>query len=255
MWSAERYLRFERERARPFDDLVRAIPLDDPRRVVDLGCGPGALTATLVARWRRAFVVGLDTSLEMLTHAVRRAIRSRLAFACADVRWWTPPQPVDVVLSNACFHWIPDHRSLLAHLVGWLTADGVLAFQVPDNFDQPSHRITRDVLAGPPWSGLLPRRLQAAVERPEWYLRELVGHGLEVDVWTTTYLHVLAGPDPVLRWLEGTTLRPALGRLSADHRTRLLDQLRSLLADAYPPESFGTLFPFRRAFVVARRVP
>ena len=213
MWSAERYLRFERERARPFDDLVRAIPHDDPHRVVDLGCGPGALTATLVARWRRALVVGLDTSLEMLFHAV------------------------------------------LAHLVGWLATDGVLAFQVPDNFDQPSHRIARDVLAAPPWSTLLPRRLQAAVERPEWYLRELVGHGLEVDVWTTTYQHVLAGPDPVLRWLEGTTLRPALGRLGPGDRTRLLDQLRPLLAEAYPPESLGTLFPFRRAFVVARRVP
>lgn len=253
MWDADRYLRFERERARPFHDLLREVEHPRPKRVVDLGCGPGGLTASLAVRWNHAFVVGVDSSVAMLARARRRAVAGRLSFVLADLARWRPGGSVDVVVSNSCFHWIPDHHRLLAELVGWLSSNGVLAFQVPDNFDAPSHRIARDTLHEEPWATLLPSRRPAAVESPEWYVRELSGHGLEVDAWTTTYLHVLAGADPVLRWLEGTTLRPALDRLAPAHRDELLETLRPRLAEAYPVEDFGTLFPFRRSFVIARR--
>lgn len=253
MWDPQRYLEFEAERARPFRDLVRALPPLSPRWVVDVGCGPGSRTASLAARWPEATIVGLDPSLPMLARARRNRVPGQVLFAGADVRAWQPALEVDLILSNACFHWIADHRTLLQRLVAALRANGVLAFQVPDTAAQPSHRIVRELLATPPFSGQVPRWPQPGVERPEWYLAELAGLGLQAEAWTTVYHHVLAGTDPVLRWLEGTTLRPVLAQLSELQGERLRDALRPRLEAAYPRRSFGTVFSFQRLFVVARR--
>jgi trans-aconitate 2-methyltransferase len=141
MWDAEQYLRFETERARPFFDLVAAIEHPHPRIVADLGCGPGGLTATLLARWPDAVIWGIDESDEMIDHARRRAVIDRLRFEPADVSRWQAPGPLDVIVSNACFQWIPDHVALFDHLLPQLAESGWLAFQVPNNFDEPSHEV------------------------------------------------------------------------------------------------------------------
>lgn len=252
MWNAEQYLRFETERARPFFDLVAAIEHPHPRMVADLGCGPGGLTATLLARWPDAVIWGIDESDEMIDHARRRAVIDRLRFERADVSRWQPPGPLDVILSNACFQWIPDHDTLFDHLVPQLAEGGWLAFQVPNNFEAPSHEAVRDVMADEEWADRLRDVVQAAVQRPEWYVERLSGRGLTVSAWEVIYYHVLHGDAPVLDWLLGTTLRPLLEHLDGNQQARFLDELSARLAAAYPALSIGTVFPFRRMFVVAK---
>jgi trans-aconitate 2-methyltransferase len=253
MWSPERYLRYESERARPFFELVAAIDHPGPRRVADLGCGPGGLTATLLSRWPGAVIWGVDTSEEMVAHAGRRAVVDRLRFVRADVGLWSPPEPVDVMISNACFHWVPDHRRLFDHLLPHLEAGGVLAFQVPNNFEEPSHRTVWQVAEAGPWSERLRDVHRGAVETPRWYIAELSERGLSVNAWESTYYHVLTGEHPVVEWLEGTTLRPILAALEEGERDAFLESCSKRLAEAYPPRPFGTVFPFRRIFVVAKR--
>lgn len=253
MWDAEQYLRFEAERARPFFDLVAAIEHPHPRMVADLGCGPGGLTATLLARWPDATIWGVDESDEMIEHARRRAVIDRLRFAQADVSRWQAPGPLDVILSNACFQWVPDHHALLDHLVPQLADGGWLAFQVPNNFEAPSHEAVRDVMAADEWADRLREVTQASVQRPEWYLRWLSDTGLSVNSWEVIYYHLLKGETPVLDWLLGTTLRPMLALLDGAQQARFLDALSSRLAEAYPTGPVGTVFPFRRLFVVARK--
>lgn len=251
MWDAEQYLRFETERARPFFDLVAAVEHLHPRTVADLGCGPGGLTATLLARWPDAVIWGIDESDEMIDHARRRAVIDRLRFERADASRWQAPGPLDVIISNACFQWIPDHVALLDHLVPQLAEGGWLAFQVPNNFDEPSHEAVRDVMANEDWADLLRDVVRAAVERPEWYVERLSERGLTVSTWEVIYYHVLQGDTPVLDWLQGTTLRPVLALLDGRQQAQFLDELSGRLAAAYPAHSIGTVFPFRRMFVVA----
>jgi trans-aconitate 2-methyltransferase len=253
MWDPDSYQRFQRERSRPFSDLVAAVDHPGPRTVADLGCGSGALTTTLLQRWPAATIWAVDSSPEMIDRARSRPAAARLRFILADVEAWRPPAPVDVIISNACLHWIGDHGPLMKRLAGELSPGGVLAFQVPANFSEPSHAIVREVARHPRWRDRLARQPTAAVEEPAWYLRRLTAAGLHTTVWVTTYLHVLEGDDPVLDWLEGTTLRPILAALDGADRSDFLAACAALLAEAYPRTDVGTIFPFRRIFVVARR--
>ncbi len=261
MWDPALYRQFGAERSRPFYELVGRIGAADPGFVADLGCGPGELTAELARRWPAAEVLGVDSSAEMIAaaDAVLADLRSgpavpRLRFERADVTRWQPAGPVDVIVSNAMFQWIDGHESLLPGLVSQLAAGGWLAFQVPGNFDQPTHRLLRELAGAARWRPLLSGvafNRQAA--DPARYLDLLARAGCTVDAWETTYLHVLTGPDPVLRWYQGTGLRPVIAALDASQASEFMAEYGALLRQKYPQAPYGTVLPFRRVFVVARR--
>ncbi|HEY2271808.1 MAG TPA: trans-aconitate 2-methyltransferase [Jatrophihabitantaceae bacterium] len=250
-WDPDQYGRFATERARPFLDLIARIEAVLPRSVVDLGCGTGELTALLAARWPDATVEGIDSSPEMIEAAQRRA--SPVRFSLGDVTSWAGD--ADVIVSNAALQWVPSHRELLSRWAGSLPAEGWLAFQVPGNFDEPAHALMRSLASSPRWASQLAGVLRHhdAVGSPESYATLLLEAGLRVDVWETTYLHVLSGPDPVLQWLRGTGLRPVLAALSDEDGAAFSAELAVELRTAYPAAEHGTLFPFRRVFAVASR--
>ncbi len=150
-WDPEQYLLFSEERGLPFRHLLAALDHLAPASIVDLGCGSGALTTTLIERWPAAAITGIDASTKMIAHAKRRQIPGRLTFEIADATTWRSPRPVDLLLSNACFQWIDDHRTLFDHLLPQLAAGGTLAFQMPANHDAPSHSILRDLCSSPRW--------------------------------------------------------------------------------------------------------
>jgi trans-aconitate 2-methyltransferase len=253
-WDPAQYVRYADERSRPFADLVARVRVERPAYVVDAGCGPGTLTQTLAQRWPAARVIGFDSSAEMIASAAEHAEPGRVEFALGDVVDWKPERPVDVVVSNAVLQWVPNHLPLIATMAGWLAPGGALAFQVPDNFADPSHTVVRELRASPRWRELLAEDAdrRAAVERPETYLAAMSDVGLQADVWQTIYLHVLDGDDPVLEWIKGTALRPVLTILDSDptQREEFLDECAARLRAAYPPGSGGTVFPFRRTFAV-----
>jgi trans-aconitate 2-methyltransferase len=246
------YLQFADERARPFADLVGQVRADEPARVVDLGCGPGQLTASLADRWPEATVLGIDSSSEMIERA-RGYAGSRLSFVVQDLRSWRPARPVDVILSNATLQWVPNHRGLLPRLVEALTPGGWLAFQVPGNFTEPSHVLLDRLADDPQFAEFTADRERPAGFDPAAYADDLHQLGCEVNAWETTYLHVLTGPDPVFRWICSTGARPVLQALPEEVREVFVAEYKAALARAYPPRSYGTLLPFRRVFVVARR--
>ena len=228
-WEPGTYLHFNDFRERPFFDLTARIGAAAPARVVDLGCGPGNLTATLARRWPAAHVVGLDSSTEMIaaareTHGSHGPGGPGLHFAVADIADWVPgvdpfgtaPDRTasdrtapDVVVSNAALQWVPGHRALLT---GWLAAlhpGAWLGVQVPGNFTAPSHVIMRELAAGARWckqlDGVL--RHDDAVGEPAEYHELFLAAGARVEVWETTYLHLLPGSDPVLDWVRGLPRR------------------------------------------------
>lgn len=253
-WDPQQYGQFAGERARPFLDLVNRIAASSPRRVVDLGCGSGELTALLAARWPAAIVEGIDSSAEMIACA---SAHERVSLRVADVTSWMPPSDADVLVSNATLQWVPTHRALLASWAAALPADGWLAFQVPGNFDSPSHLLMRSLAESPRWAPSLAGVLRHddIVGTPAEYAEILLTAGLTVDAWETTYLHVLPGPDPVLEWVRGTALRPVLAALPADRYALFEEEFGAELRRAYPATQHGTMFAFRRIFAVAHRRP
>jgi trans-aconitate 2-methyltransferase len=244
-----------------------------PRRVVDLGCGPGNLTALLPERWPAAVVEGVDSSPEMLERA--RADVPGVQFAVGDLRTWTMPADCDVVLSNAALQWVPDHLELLRSWADALPTGGWLAVQVPGNFEAPSHRLMRSLATSPRWAPLVGDVLRHdVVATPAQYAATLLDAGLRVGVWETTYLHLLQGEDPVLEWVRGTGLRPIVSALAAafphaptsfrpeiwsergesGHSAAEFErEYAELLREAYPRTAHGTLFGFRRIFAVAHK--
>ncbi len=251
-WDPERYLQFADERSRPFEDLLARVP-GEPRSVVDLGCGPGHLSAVLLRRWPAASLTGVDASAEMVQRARTEAADPRVRYRQADLRHWRPDGPLDLVLSAATLQWVPRHLELLPRLAGWVADGGSLAFTVPGNQGAPSHRLLRELAGRAPYAAHTAGVEYPAAHDPAAYLDALAGPGWELDAWETTYLHVLAGPDPVLRWISGTGARPVLQALPEQLRDRFTADYGAALRDAYPAAAYGTVLPFRRVFVVATR--
>jgi len=250
-WDPERYLAYADERARPFVDLVARIDAAAPRRVVDLGCGPGTLTRLLADRWPGADVHGLDTSPEMIARA-ERELGGRLRFDVADLREWRADDPVQVLVSNATLQWVPGHLEMLAQLVGQVAPGGWFAFSVPGNFGEPSHVLLHALGADTRFAAHLQGIARPDAHGPEAYRETLAALGCRVDAWETTYLHVLHGEDPVFAWISGTGAGPTLSALPEALRPDFEEEYKQLLREAYPAGREGTVLPFRRVFVVAQ---
>jgi trans-aconitate 2-methyltransferase len=254
MWDAGQYLRFGGERARPFFDLIAQVGATSPQYVADLGCGPGNLTAALAARWPLATVVGVDNSAEMIAAAGVSAAEPNLSFALGDIGEWQPERRPDVIVCNAVLQWVPGHQELLARWAELLAPGGWLAFQLPGNFDQPSHTIVAELARSPRWRALLAgAKLNRQAGEPADYVALLARPGYQVDAWETSYLHILPGDEPVLEWTKGSTLRPVLAELDEKQAAAFLREYGERLRTAYQPQPFGTLFPFRRVFTVVHR--
>lgn len=253
-WNPGTYMTFGDHRTRPAVELAARVPLDAPKLIVDLGCGPGNSTSVLRARYPQADIVGVDSSPEML-EAARRDGPDGVTWVEADAVTFGCPPGTDLIYSNATLHWLESHETLFPRLMDGLAAAGVLAVQMPNNFDAPSHRLLADLAAQAPWSqwcsNLRPARPVAA---PEAYFGWLSAGGAVPDIWTTTYYQALTGDNPVLDWTRGTALTPYLAALPQDRHAAFLREYGARLSQAYPQRADGvTLFPFERLFMIAQK--
>ncbi len=256
-WDAQTYTRFGDERGRPFSDLLARVGATEPTEIVDLGCGNGSGMTEMALRWPGAHLIGVDSSADMLAAAATElGPESGATLIRADAQSWAPPTAFDVVVSNALLQWIPGDSDLLTRMVAWVGPAGWLAIQVPGNFDAPSHTLLRELADSPQWTNKLSGLLRGAdsVFDAAGYFQVLTDAGLVVDAWETTYLHVLTGPDPVLRWTSGTALRPVLAALDSADAEAFTGRYAERLRAAYPPDAAGrVIFPFRRIFAVGHR--
>jgi len=259
-WSAAGYATFEDERTRPVRDLLSAVPDRGVRNAIDLGCGPGNSTEVLVARFPGAAVRGIDSSPDMI--AAARTRLPAIRFDVLEIERWigTPgshdPESWDLVLANAVLQWMPDHGALFRALIARLAPGGCLAVQMPDNLEEPAHRLMREVAAEGPWAGKLATATGArsTLMGADGYYQLLRAGGCRPEIWRTTYYHPLAaGASAVVEWFKGSGLRPFIAPLGDDERAEFLARYESAVASAYPVMTDGSiLLPFPRLFIVAR---
>jgi len=255
-WDPNLYLRYAHERARPAADLIAQIRLETPTHIVDLGCGPGNSTEQLRQRWPHAAVTGVDNSPEMLAEAKAKYPDGQ--WILCDIEGWKPEPAVDLIFSNAAFHWVPGHATLFRSLIGGVSQGGALAAQMPNNFHSAVHSVMQDVAtAGDPrWSKALASAPGSFTVQPAaFYYEVLRKHSSRVDIWETEYQHVMDGPKAIFDWIRGTGMRPYLDRLADDEQRQLFEEMcLEGFQEAYPPNDQGkVLFPFRRTFIVAYR--
>jgi trans-aconitate 2-methyltransferase len=251
LWNDAQYLKFGDERTRAARELLARVPLERAERVVDLGCGPGNSTALLRERWPNARLSGVDNSPEMLERA-RRDFPA-VEWILDDAGSYRAPEPVDLLFANAVFHWLPEHATLFPSLIEQVRRGGVLAIQMPQSFEEPSHRLMREVRAR-----LMPDRNPVKAATPvagaAFYYDLLAPRGTAVDIWRTTYEHVMPDATAIVEWVKGTGLRPYLDDLTVDERTTYLSAYQTAIEVAYPTRVDGKrLFSFPRLFIVAVR--
>ena len=249
-WNPSLYLQFGAERTRPAAELLARIAHRPATLAVDLGCGPGNSTALLRDAWPDATIIGVDNSPAMLEEASRRLPDCR--FVEADITTFRPERPADVIYANASLQWLTDHQRLFPYLVSNLAKNGVLAVQMPVNWQEPSHALMRQVAEelGHPASGRQP--LPDVSE----YYDMLTTSGCEVDIWRTTYYHQMDSHQAIVDWVSATGLRPWLQDLNEAEQKRYLHRYHQLLEEQYPLQENGQiLLAFPRLFIIARRKP
>ena len=251
LWNDAQYLKFGDERTRAARELLMRVPLQGLERAVDLGCGPGNSTALLRERWPNARLSGVDNSPEMLERA-RRDFPA-MEWILGDAGSHRVAEPLDLLFANAVLQWLPDHATLFPSLIQQVRKGGVLAVQMPQSFEQPSHRLMREVRAR-----LFPGRkaVTAAtpVAEPAFYYDLLAPQAAAVDIWRTTYEHVMPDAAAIVEWVKGTGLRPYLDDLTEGERARYLAEYRAAIELVYPAQIDGKrLFSFPRLFIVAVR--
>jgi trans-aconitate 2-methyltransferase len=256
LWDPRQYNRFEAQRDRAALDLLVRLPEEfEPAEIWDLGCGTGQHAALLKRRHPNANVHGMDSSEAMLERA--RALSADVDWSIGDIATWRPQHPADLILANASLQWLSDHATLFAHLAGALASGGRLAVQMPMAWETRHHTIMRETAAEGPWASVLTGVDTIAPLLPaEVYYEALAPLCDDIDIWSTTYLHVLAGDNAVLEWMKGTALRPYLTALGGDPAmgSAFLAALSSRLAEAFPRRQDGaTLLPFPRLFLAAQR--
>ncbi|KAK7742398.1 hypothetical protein SLS53_004544 [Cytospora paraplurivora] len=261
-WSATQYLKFGNERTRAVRDLVAQIPLSSPRRIIDLGCGPGNSTAVLAARFPDAHISGMDSSPDMLAKA--RQAMPDVDFVQGDLKTFEPEPGADLLFSNAVFHWLrsEDRIPAILRLLRTQSPGGVLAFQVPDNYEEPSHRAMREItLLDGPWREYfqaLPAEERPdldPIETPNDYYDALIPYCERVDIWHVFYQHVLDSPTSIVEWVKGTGLMPFLNALpTREVRDEYVKAYEQRLGELYPRLADGkVMLRYPRLFVVATR--
>lgn len=253
-WNPELYRRYEDERTRPARELLARVALTAPRLVYDLGCGPGNSTELVVQRYPDARVIGTDNSPAMLDSARQRL--PTCTFELGDIAQWQPAEPPDLIYANAALQWVGDHDSLLPRLFASLAPGGVLAIQMPDNRDEPTHRLMREVAALDPWAGAIgdAAAVRTKIFGLQHYYDLLAADAAEVDVWRTAYQHPMETPAAIVEWVRSTGLRPFIDPLNDTWRVAYLEEYERRIALAYPPRADKRLLlAFPRLFIVARR--
>ena len=253
-WDPQQYLQFKQDRLRPVYDLVRRIEHIAPKTAIDLGCGPATSTRILGEQFTEMKLTGLDNSQAMIEAANKNYPDAN--YRLADAGSWVPDHPVDLIFSNAVFHWLPDHQNLLSRLAGALNADGTLAVQMPDNMAEPSHLAIRQTVAAGDFEKLLQTQFScrkdiAAVDQYyQWLKRDFNS----VDIWRTSYAHILPGHTHIVDWMKGAALTPFLHVLDQAQQQRFLDHYLAAITSAYPAQMDGNvIFHFPRLFFVARK--
>lgn len=251
-WSSNQYLKFLKERTQPSIDLANRIMSENPKKIIDIGCGPGNSTRVLADKYPAAHITGADNSQNMIDKA--KAENPDLEFMMFDAEsdFSDIEKDYDIVFSNACIQWIPNHQVLLKNMMDILKPGGVMAVQLPMNHLEPIHVIIRELAASPEWRSKFncPRIFYNLTQSE--YFDVLSDISSDFNIWQTTYLHRMPSHESIMEWYKGSGLRPYLSALSESDAEKFENEVFTKVIEAYPKQKNGEIiFRFPRLFFTA----
>ncbi|KAJ5767283.1 uncharacterized protein N7511_004899 [Penicillium nucicola] len=253
-WNARQYLKFENERSLPARNLLDRVPISSPKRIIDLGCGPGNSTEVLVRRFPDATITGMDSSPDMIQKA-QTALPER-DFFVADLTTYQPEtgDAVDLFFSNAMFHWLTadDRIAVIKRLLEPQSPGSAFAIQVPNNLNEPLHVLMRETAVEGPWAGKLAGVQRVELESVQVMYDRLKPFCTDVQIWETSYYHSVEGPEAVVEWVKGAGLKPYIDPLEDGEKAAFLESYLAKIKKAYPVSVDGkVLLKYPRLFIVA----
>lgn len=251
-WNAEQYSKFKKERTLPAIDLANSINSENVRTALDVGCGIGNSTAVLKRRFPNAKIIGADNSDDMLAAARKNNPELEFMKLDASTDLVNISDRFDVVFSNACIQWIPNHRLLIKRLTGLLNENGTLAIQIPQQAKHPMHRIVKSVAESEKWKRKIPASRVFHILTEEEYFDILSGLSGNFRMWETTYFHVMPSHQSIVEWYKGTGLRPFLEQLNENDKGEFEHDVLTETQRYYPIQQNGEIiFRFPRLFMTA----
>jgi len=251
-WDTEQYLKFKDERTQPTFDLISRIQINDPKNIVDVGCGPGNSTSVIKQRWPAANIDGFDSSEEMLEIASKS--NSNINWFQEDVANWESNTQYDIIYSSAVLQWVPNHKKLIPKLMGFINKGGALAVQLPAHYESPLHQLLLDVARLPKWEVATKNACDLlSLKPPSFYYDLLAPLSSKAEMWETIYIHIMDSAQAIVEWFEGTGIRPFMECLpNPDDRNEFKMELLKRYERVYNQQQNGkVLFPFRRFFFIA----
>lgn len=251
-WDSRQYLKFGNERTQPAIDLVNRIQIENPQKILDIGCGPGNSSEVLARRYPRANVLGIDSSPDMIEAAKNNHPNIQFILCDASKDLPTLGQNFDIVFSNACIQWIPNHDKLLKNMMNILKSGGALAIQTPMNYQEPIHQIIKQVTTSEKWAAKFqnPRIFYNLMQREYYDLLSDIAS--DFYMWQTTYFHRMKSHRDIVEWYRATGMRPYLDTLSEDDKGKFEKDVSDELIRTYPKQKNGEIiFRFPRFFFIA----
>lgn len=252
-WDSKQYLKFKAQRTQPSIDLAARLD-GSPNEIIDLGCGPGNSTRVLKNRFPNAHIIGADNSENMIARA--RDDNPDLEFTLLDLNGdlSTYYGRFDVVFSNACLNWVPNHREIIPKMFGLLKSGGALAVQIPMNFDEPVHQIIARISESEKWRDKIPeKRIFHTLTIPEYH-DILSGMTDDFEIWQTIYCHRMPSIESIIEWYRSTGMRTYLACLSESDGEEFIADVSAELEREYPKQKNGEIiFRFPRFFFIANK--
>lgn len=253
-WNSAQYLKFKKERTRPAIDLAVKIGLSAPKRVIDLGCGPGNSTAILKERFPNAELLGVDFSENMLVRAKTDYPETEFMQVDLSSSDWKLDRKFDIAFSNACIQWIPNHKALLPRIMDILNTGGKMAVQIPINYEEPVHKIIGETAKSDKWKNKIAQTGIFNTLTVEEYYDILSEISSDFEMWVTTYCHRMDSHDAIIEWYRSTGLKPYLEQLNDADKAEFTADVKSGIVKFYPVQKNGeVIFRFPRLFFVAEK--
>lgn len=236
--------------------LISELRLRGDEKILDLGCGDGALTAELARLVPNGFVLGIDASQSMIETARKGHTAANLQFNLQDINTVDFEVEFDLAFSNAALHWIRDHGKMLGKVFRSLRDRGTARFQFAGEGNCSNLiRIVREVMSD--------KRYAVYFEGFEWpwympgaeeyrRLLEQVAFA-EKKVWIENADRYFESAEAMTKWIDQPSLVPFLACVAEKNRRPFRDAVVERMIER-TRQADGTCFEtFRRLNVSARK--
>jgi trans-aconitate 2-methyltransferase len=251
-WNPILYLKFKNERTQPSLDLISKINILNPEKIIDIGCGPGNSTEILLKKWQNSKITGIDNSPAMIEKA--KNDHPEQIWKIQDASNIGLKEKYDIVFSNATIQWIPDHERLLLNFINMVKKNGALAVQLPLYNEMPICEIIDNVF----------KKVQSGKQKfdlnsvftfhnSKFYYDVLINHVEQIEIWETTYIHIMNSCKEIIEMIKSTGMKPYLEKINEDkEKIEFEERVFSELNKVYIQQKNGkVLFPFKRLFFIA----